>query len=387
VRKDRFEQRWRRQQERGVRVERGPKRPSRISTTSLGIAARRFGLEVRSPAILAGRISTVEVTVRRREHETEARWHATLEAPWIPEGFALSAESVLSEMKKSITGEDILTFDELFDRWVSVRGRTEEAIAILDHGARRRILELLPRELRVKSGRIHLVWTTRKSAIPSDLCAKDLRVAVALARRLSIVRGAFVDRLAENAKREPHARVALRNLALLLGRKRGLDVSPMTRAEIMRITTRALLDARRASAQSMAEIAFTETALFALAFAGATARELDALPEPALINLLGIVKGREKVQFASALGRVGGENALPCLVPLASGIFVRGALKHAVREAVASIEARAGRDRGQLSLAVPGEGGALAFAPRTAGDLALARDADDSNAKDRRRRS
>lgn len=369
--RDRFEERWRKQQESHLRPTERPKksRPSRSSRdgSALERAADRFGLAAKANHRIGGHIDGLAVAIHCVPPE-ETTWRVSITAPDLPYTLALQAETALSTMKKSIAGEDVLTFDEAFDRAVSISsngaGKEATALAVLDAAARKKILALLKRGLTIEKRILKFSWTTKSGAPPSALQAAELRKAIALAKRMSLGEHSTAERLLRNARRDPHACVRLNNLAQLL---RGPHAIP--RVEMLTVAALAL-DALDPEVESLSRAEVVAQAFEVLAAAGAEVEDLERFTERGLLALFGEARGDAKRPIVEALGRIGTRAAVEALLPHASGLFVRAALKQAVRAAIAEIEGRAGADRGRLSvvpftelagaLGIAGEEGGLA---------------------------
>lgn len=296
----------------------------------------------------------------------ETTWRVAITAPDLPYQLALSAETALSTMKKSIAGEDVLTFDEEFDRAVSISGRPEVALAALDSTARKKILALLKRGLTIEKRVLKFSWTTKRGAPPSALQAAELKKAIALAKHMSLQERSTSARLLRNARRDPNACVRLNNLAHVVRSSRAIP-----RVELLTVVALAL-DAQDPEQESLSRTEVIAQAFEVMAAAGVEVEDLERFTERGLIALFGEARAEAKLPIVEALGRIGTRIAVEALLPHASGLFVRSALKQAVRAAIAAIEARAGADRGRLSVLPFTElAGALGIASGEEGALAV----------------
>jgi hypothetical protein len=376
--RDRFEERWRRHEEGGVRMPRSSRPRAAKSRAAeprrtIALAAQRFGLHVDSPTALFGRISGLEVSVRWSLAE-ESAWHAVIRAPALPVDLALGKETALTVLKKSIAGEDVLTFDSAFDGKLSVSGDPFAAVGVLDHRTRKRILDLLRLGFLVRDRKVELTFTSKRRSAPSEQIALELRAAVALVKRMSLDRRSAAERLIESVKHDPNPAVCLRCFALLAEEaKSRLERARIPREHVLRAVARAL-DRSRAPASALAEKALIEVALRVLAEVNAEPHEFDRFGEAKLIRLFEGARGETRTAIVEALGRVGKRAALDALLPSANAVFARGVFKQTVRRAIAAIEARSGADLGRLSIAPVGDRGGLAIARESGGGLGFAKD-------------
>ena len=127
-----------------------------------------------------------------------------IEGPRIPRGLAFAAERG--------TGDDVLTGDTGFDDIVEVRGEPSIVLALLDHEIRRKVCEVILLNGALERGRLTCWGAVTFS--PGDL-ARPLRLGLWLARELSSPGGGVCERLARNAKTDPHSGVRLWNLLQL----------------------------------------------------------------------------------------------------------------------------------------------------------------------------
>jgi hypothetical protein len=106
-------------------------------------------------------------------------------------------------------GDDVLTGDTVFDDLVEVRGEPSIILALLDREVRQRVSEFVRLGGCLKAGR--LVCCAPTSFAPGEI-VRGLRLGLWLARELSSPGGGVCDRLARNAKTDPHPGVRLWNL-------------------------------------------------------------------------------------------------------------------------------------------------------------------------------
>jgi hypothetical protein len=124
----------------------------------------------------------------------------------IPPTLSLGAESILT---RSLDGEDIQTGHPAFDYQARIFGMPEEAVALLDHDTRARVLaEVVEGGARVDGGHIYLK-RRRFSDVP-----RLVRGLVDLGKHLALS-GDVPERLARNAREDPLSSVRLRNLTML----------------------------------------------------------------------------------------------------------------------------------------------------------------------------
>jgi hypothetical protein len=375
--RDRFEERWRKNQEGHLRAtERPRKTRTTRARTPIEIAADRFGLTANSRGVLSGFIAGLEVKVRCRASEDENIWHATITAPDLPHKLALASETAFSMMKKSIAGEDILCFDKTFDCVVSVNGAPAASVAVLDHVARKQIVKLLPRNLLVHNHRVELTWTTKSNAAPSPDHAAELKKAAALAKRMSLDDRPIPQRLLKNARRDPNPSVRLNNLALLLRSHDPYWKRALSREGILHVTSLALDQTDRGE-ESLAREALAELALEMLAYTAADISDLQRFSEHGLLALFSAARGDTRLAIVEALASTGTNRATEALLPHSAGLFISTTLKQAVRKTIAAIEERAGSTRGRLAV-VPfsDHQGALALS-KEEGALGLSDDDED----------
>jgi HEAT repeat protein len=124
--------------------------------------------------------------------------------PRIPQGIAFAPDRG--------TGDDVLTGDTAFDDMVEVRGEPSILLALLDREIRQRVGELVRFDGVLKAGQL-MSWAPMTYS-PGEV-AGPLRLSLWLARELSSPGGGVCERLARNAKTDPHSGVRLWNLLQL----------------------------------------------------------------------------------------------------------------------------------------------------------------------------
>jgi hypothetical protein len=150
----------------------------------------------------------VELTPKWTADEEELQHplylYVTVAGPRIPMGLAFAADRG--------TGDDVLTGDTAFDDMVEVRGEPSILLALLDHEIRRKVGDFVRLDGVLEAGRL-MSWAPI-SYSPGEL-VRPLRLSLWLAREMSSPGGGVCERLARNAKTDPHSGVRLLNLLQL----------------------------------------------------------------------------------------------------------------------------------------------------------------------------
>ena len=354
-----------------------------------------------------------QVLVRRFEKREDEPWTRVTVSSGA--AISLSAETFGIRVVKAIAGNDfdIQIGDPAFDAKVHLRGREDLVVAALHAQARSDVVRLIEMGGEVKVGGDIVV------EFPSETIdiARPQPVMIAVAQALTGVRS-IPEALAKNALADPEPGVRLRNLELLCGNHREspaarpaaeaalADPDPRVRlcaalftkdaavlraiagdasldgalrAEALRnlrdgdpATVTAALDSGVEALQILAlhaaaiarDPAMLEKALSLCAgsdaVAEAAAKALGAFEDPrvqpALIELLRRKAPAVQTAAAWSLGQIGDVDAVEPLLPLA---------KHseAARLAIRRCQGRLGAvESGRLSVAEPGESGALSVA-------------------------
>jgi hypothetical protein len=152
---------------------------------------------------------SIHLGLERRDappHERQYPAHlcVAIFGPRIPQGIAFAADRG--------TGDDVLTGDTAFDDMVEVRGEPSILLALLDREIRQRVGEFVRFDGVLKVGRL-MSWAPMTYS-PGEI-AGPLRLSLWLARELSSPGGGVCERLARNAKTDPHSGVRLWNLLQL----------------------------------------------------------------------------------------------------------------------------------------------------------------------------
>lgn len=124
--------------------------------------------------------------------------------PRIPQALAFAAHG---------TGGDMLTGDMAFDDIVDVRGEPSIVLALLDREIRQRVSDFVRLRGRLAAG--ELSYSAPAEFSPGEI-VRVLRLGLWLARELSSPGGGVCERLARNAKSDPHPGVRLLSLSQLL---------------------------------------------------------------------------------------------------------------------------------------------------------------------------
>jgi len=138
------------------------------------------------------------------EGRSAAHLCVSISGPRIPRGIGFAAERD--------TGDDVLTGDTAFDDVVEVRGEPSILLALLDREIRQRVAEFVGLDGRLEEGRLA---SCARSSFSSGELVRSLRLGLWLARELSSPGGGVCERLARNAKSDPHPGVRLWNLSQL----------------------------------------------------------------------------------------------------------------------------------------------------------------------------
>jgi len=125
--------------------------------------------------------------------------------PRIPQGLAFAAQGG--------SGDDVLTGDTAFDDMVEVRGEPSILLALLDREIRQRVGAFVRGRGRLEAGQLSCCAPTDYS---QGAIVRALRLGLWLARALSAPGGGVCERLARNAKLDPHPGVRLLSLSQLL---------------------------------------------------------------------------------------------------------------------------------------------------------------------------
>ena len=313
----------------------------------------------------------VTVDVRRstgddtRQSQIEVRVRGA-----IPRGLGLSREGVAAKLGKLITGDDVLTGDEAFDRAVHVRGDPVVARAALTYGARKKVRSLLRTfDARVVRGEVRARFPETVSSLRK--ARGTVRAMVAVADALACDPSDAPTLLSETVRRDPAIPVRRAVLRLLLDR---FPDEPSTE-----VAVRAAADApdpvlRGLSARHLGTHPGAEALEGLLAMPLPESRVLGlelieelADPEGAPLAVAALEDADEAVcaTAARALARVGSLDHVTALLPHTKGIGAGRALRRAAREAVDSIQARdAAGEPGALSLAVIADAeGAVSLVP------------------------
>jgi HEAT repeat protein len=336
---------------------------------------------------------------------------------------------------RPITDSLVPTGDLLFDEQVAARGDPALVAALFDASLRRRVLAAaagggsfdggilrlrLPGTLKSASALVSrtraALGLARRMAVPRDVAARlasNARRDPVPAVRLTCLerlRRSFPNR-APRALRaalsDPDPAVRLRAATALPGtdqeallamaRSFELDEGLQARAiaalarpparAMGRVLRAALKSGRHAAALEAIRalgLSHSRAALAPLAALGgsedtgmrlAAIRALGATGQPgaqdALVLALGSDSGEEREAAASGLGALG---TVAAVGPLRAAVEARpqdGGLRSAVTQAIGAIQARAGGDRGWLSMAGESEAGALSLADSESGRLSL----------------
>lgn len=186
-------------------------------------AAARLGLEfvpevwpLRGRALRGAREAVrVEVTEVGRGKSTGSR--LVVESLDVDARLELTRESVFRQIDKLLTGDDVLTGDESFDRAVHVRGEPALALAVLGEDTRARVLALVAnRSAEVREQRFTLLLES------VDLSTQDLVQdagdAIELVQELALPKAQVPEALARHARAEARPEVRLRMLEVLTAR-------------------------------------------------------------------------------------------------------------------------------------------------------------------------
>jgi hypothetical protein len=321
--------------------------------------ARQLGLREDPKATvftLQGAIAGISTEIERQprggdlrpppgQEKLDWRWSISMTGLDFEGRLALARESVLSGLAKVVTGQDVLTGDDDFDGLALIRGEPEYALAVLSYNVRRTLTVALSRG--VHFGPDSLAWQFWDRTLPRRVLSRARQLAV-LADRLVLDDEHVRRGLLRNAVRDPLTSVRRHNLALLTGRG---DVPP---------DAPALQAALAAAASDDAALVRTASTLLTRAVRF-DPRQLDVLPEPALVCLLQHGPGEGRIDVIERLAETGNSWSLGALGEASRGLLSGRRVRAAAREAVQRIIAR----HGDLK-----EGG-LSLAPVATGDLSL----------------
>jgi hypothetical protein len=348
--------------------------------------------------------------------DVDARGH-------IPPDLELGSETA----KTRTQGQDIVTEDQLFDHAALVFGSEVSTLAILDHGTRNAVLDLLARGGLVTRGQI-------RAYCSSQQLSRIIPELTELAGSLSLRKSEIPDRLVANIKNDCKPEVRARNFIALQQHFAGTEAAEQA-AEIARTSTQphlrieaAIFDqdhvqlceiasdreypgllrvraVERLTRASWAEVAIpvlmqllddespqvqkaAATGLGRFRHRPAVARlvematsiradlvrdvaeALGRIGDPAAeATLVGLLKHSDEEVFEAAvkaLGRAGAVSAVEPLLEVAESL-TSSSERDLVEESIRRIQSRlAGAGRGQLSIAVPEEpDGRLSLAGET----------------------
>ncbi len=203
-----------------------PPSPRRGTPASRRAILRRIRERLREIPKPRGRVFTSSMsgvrvrtrTVRDAGGGTNACWvlavAAGAERRRIPRSLVLRAEPALAGVTRILARDEIVTGDDAFDRAVSVRGSTAEALAALSRPARLALRGLLQRgSLDVRDGRVEMRLRLGGDEPESDRFVA--RRAAALVAALALAPGEVPARLARNALSDRVPGVRLRSLEIL----------------------------------------------------------------------------------------------------------------------------------------------------------------------------
>lgn len=279
--------------------------------------------------------------------------------------------------------------DSELDAALAVHGDPPVVRGALDAANRPRLVDLFaavprPASLQVSGRRLTLRGPDSR-AISADRMEAEVRLLVALTRDLRLSRRTLLERVVTNALEDDSPHVRENNAAVLgeLMSKAGPDARygaavrllpseeiPLDhRLDVLRMV-RSMPAARvRPLMQLMLEEGALELARRAVGWVKETrcddclrhlvkvmhrfddralARSVaeamgelrDPKAQPTLLNLLNREDDAVRISALEALGRVGGREVLPTILPYTKGLFVDRDLKRAAREAMERIEAR-----------------------------------------------
>jgi HEAT repeat protein len=292
-----------------------PLPPSILETWRL--VAQRIGIRDCTPPNKAGKLdgeidglSIIVETRRTSEREPRSkrdvlRTQIVVHGRGIPRSVVIAREHVFSALGKVFAGADIETGDKEFDEAILLRGDEEVVIALLDDEMRRDVLAAVGVVgVSVSEGKIFF----EADDLFGDLRRLELvlRQMIALAQSMKTIGESPLRQLIENARKDPHPAVRLRNLELALRHSATAD-------EVIAMAKGALLDpdpqVRLKAAISVGEDGFE--ALARLAKNGAIDERIrvkaiehlwrrDPRSDGLLIELLD--RGVESVRAAAAIG-------------------------------------------------------------------------------------
>jgi hypothetical protein len=338
---------------------------------ALGLTIREGGLLGRD--VLSGRIGRVPVRVEfitRGAGKSRTRWTRVVASGADPR-VSFEHQGLGDDLVQAMTGQDPQVGDPAFDSAVLVRGEAPLLNALLDVETRRAVQRTTTfSHARVLAGEAS--FEERGHDLTTERISAMLGIVEDLARRLRPPTPQEIPaRLAEIARKDPIPGV--RRICLgLLERADPPVAAEVSRALCFHPDPTLRLHAARILGDLEAFRAASPAALRAYApydpdgLARALARIGDEAP------LVALLEGTDtKVQFAvlHALARVGTVRAVEPILPLTRGLFGHDDVRSAARNAVASIQARAGgdgagrvalvEDAGIGAVSVAGEAGAV----------------------------
>ena len=250
------------------------------------------------------RATEVEDPERRR------KLLVTAEGPRIPRGVSFAPETG--------SGNDVLTGDAVFDDLVEAHGEPSVVLSLLQKDIRQKVAVFVQSGGRLANGTL-----TLNSLLGSEWgIPAALRMVVALARALSSSEGGGIcERLAHNARHDPHLSVRLWNLQLLqdgfaatpqakeVSRAALSDVGPWVRLSAARF----LVDEGREALLALVQEKGVPEQAAAEAVSLLAARLPIESSGPLLIGVLTSHSGDARRQAVEELGRL---RHLPALLPL-----------------------------------------------------------------------
>jgi HEAT repeat protein len=248
--------------------------------------------------------------------------------------------------------------DKSFDNAFVIEGPAPMAFALLDAKTRRLLLHLSTEiRLEIRLGELRVEDESDKYLLA--LLPRLLEIGRRLAQPPDVPR-----RLADNAIRDPEARVRFQNLLFLI---REYPREPETH-EVLRVSGAATAVA------ALAKVMEQEKGELAIAAAQALGETGSLDAEPPLILALQSGTAALRVAAVNALGRVGTALAVLPLQEAARRSLFDFDLRRAIHQAIAEIQSRLqGASPGQLSL-TGAEAGQLSLAQADAGQLSLSAD-------------
>jgi hypothetical protein len=281
-------------------------------SAELAEASREQGIQISPPPARAStvigtcqdfsiRIDLQQMAAAERDNQYWLHLCVTIVGPRIPPGLAFALERG--------SGDDVLTGDTVFDDIVEVRGEPSILLALLDRDVRQKVSEYVRAGGRLRAGQLVCCAPT---SLSSGEITRSLRLGLWLARELSSPGGGVCERLARNAKTDPHAGVRLWNLLQLHEHFSGTpqardasqedlkDPSPWVRLAAARFLTHEGLEVLEhlARDRSVPESAAAE------AVALLAARHSPEHAGPLLLTALKTHTGEARRQAIEELGRI-----------------------------------------------------------------------------------